>query len=382
MERKKRILVAFLVIMLCLLACIGCSKEKSQSSGTQSSGARYKIAMLPQFLGENYFDGCRVGAEKAAREFGVELIYDGPSQNESNNARQVEIVNGFIAQGVDAIIASPIDAMGIAPKLLEAQSKGITVVTFDADAREDSRNFFVNQATPFDLAEGLIKAIVPDLEKIGFGPNKPARLAMLGTNGTDENTNRWIYAVKEYCETAENGKYRWITVRTDASGYMGGDIWMPGVDETVTQQAAEQMLLVSGDASDGSQLNAIIGMSSMGGPALGAAYDNFFGRKPVVVITGIATPLGLKEYILDSNNPMNAGVLWDVGNLGYLSVEATVDYLDKKLDLNANTYRSRLGEKTILTTEVDIGGNKVQAKEILLGTALIFDKNNVNDFDF
>ena len=372
--KMRRILAVSLVLVLCLAVCVG---------SAAASGKKYRIAMLPQFLGENYFDGCRAGAEIAAAELGVELIYDGPSQNESNNAKQVEILNGFIAQGVDAIIASPIDAMGIAPKLLEAQEKGIAVVTFDADARQDARAFFVNQATPFDLAEGLISgAIAPGLEKNGFGPDQPARLSMLGTNGTDENTNRWILAAKEYCETAEGGKYSWITVKTDDSGYMGGDIWMPGVDETVTQQAAEEMMLVSGDATDGSQINAIIGMSSMGGPALGAAYDNLFGQKPAVVITAISTPLGLKSYILDPENPLNAGVIWDVGNLGYLSVEATVAYLDGNLDLDADVYPSKLGDKMILTTEEEINGAVVLAKEILLGRALVFDPDNVSDFDF
>ena len=38
-----------------------------------------KIGMLPKFKGENYFDGCYVGAQQAADDLGIELVYDGPN---------------------------------------------------------------------------------------------------------------------------------------------------------------------------------------------------------------------------------------------------------------------------------------------------------------
>jgi ABC-type sugar transport system substrate-binding protein len=106
------------------------------------------------------------------------------------------------------------------------------------------------------------------------------------------------------------------------------------------------------------------------------------GEKPKVVLAGIATPLGMIDYILDDSNPLNHGVLWDVGNLGYLSVEATVAYLDGKLDLSSDTFASTLGDKQIVTEQVDVNGQTIDAKEILLGAALVFDKNNVQNFNF
>ena len=75
------------------------------------------IAMLPKFKGENYFDACKMGAEEAAEELGVTLLYDGPPQDQATNQKQVDILEGWIAQEVDAIVVSPNDPTAIAPTL-------------------------------------------------------------------------------------------------------------------------------------------------------------------------------------------------------------------------------------------------------------------------
>lgn len=374
----KRYISVFMAAVLCT-----CVFAAGYGTGF-SKNKNYTIAMLPKFKGENYFDGCYAGAKKAAKDLGIRLIYDGPNQSEANNTKQVEILGGFIARRVNAIVVSPCDAEGIAPKLLEAKAAGIKVITFDADAREDARDFLINQATPFDIAEGLIKySIVPDLQAKGFGPSKPARLGLISGSGLDANQNAWVLAIKDYIKSGDNGIYTWIKLKTDETGYKGGDIWTPGSDETAAQNAAAQAMALAGAKADGSKINAIIGMSSMSGPALGAAYANVAGAKPDVVLAGIATPLGMKNYIIDPKNPLKHGVLWDVGNLGYLSVEATVAYLDGKLDLNANAYKSaKLGDKKIVTRKVTLNGKTLEAKEILLGRALVFDTKNVKRFKF
>ncbi len=348
------------------------SADNGDGGGTEGAKT-YKIAMLPKFKGENYFDGCYVGAQKAADELGIELIYDGPNQSEATNAKQVEILSGFIAAGVDAIIVSPCDAEGIAPTLKQAKDKGIKVVTFDADTINDARDFYVNPATASDIGIGLVEALIPGLTTNGFGPDKPARMGLISGSGLDTNQNEWILGIQSYLKE----KYPWITLDADENGYIGGDIWTPGSDETAAQNAANEAIAKSGNAADGKQINCIIGTSSMSTPALAAAWNAVVGEKPNVVLTGLATPLGIKDYILEESNPLKTGVLWDVQNLGYLSVEATKALLDGEIDLaNAKTFSSSLGEKEFAINKDD------QGLELLLGPALIFDQTNVSDFNY
>lgn len=387
----KKVMALVLVIAMMAVALIACgqpadggtSAAPSESVASQApsddgnagadSGKSYKIAMLPKFKGENYFDGCYVGAQKAADELGIELIYDGPNQSEATNAKQVEILSGFIAAGVDAIIVSPCDAEGIAPTLKQARDKGIKVVTFDADTINEARDFYVNPAAASDIGIGLVEALIPGLTEKGFGPDKPARMGLISGSGLDTNQNEWILGIQSYLKE----KYPWLTLDADESGYIGGDIWTPGSDETAAQNAANEAIAKSGNAADGKQINCIIGTSSMSTPALAAAWNAVVGEKPDVVLTGLATPLGVKDYILDDTNPLNTGVLWDVQNLGYLSVESTKALLDGTIDIeNAKTFDSTLGEKAFEINKDD------QGLELMLGPALVFNKDNVSDFNY
>ena len=47
--------------------------------GAAAARRRPVIAMMPKAKGDPYFVSCRTGAEEAARELGVELIWDGPT---------------------------------------------------------------------------------------------------------------------------------------------------------------------------------------------------------------------------------------------------------------------------------------------------------------
>ena len=340
-------------------------------AGFASAEGTYKIGMLPKFKGENYFDGCYVGAQKAAEDLGIELVYDGPNQSEATNAKQVEILTGWMSQDFDAIVVSPCDAEGIAPTLKQFQEKGVLVLTFDADAPADARSMYVNAATARDIGVALVDVIANGLTENGFGAETPARLALISGSGLDVNQNEWILAMEAYL--AET--YPWITVNCDEVGYLGADIWTPGSDETAAQNAANESIALSGDATDGSQINAIIGTSSMSTPALAAAWDAVAGEKPNVVITGLATPMGIVDYILDEDNPMDYGVLWDVNNLGYLAVEAAVAVLNGTLEVAEGTFASNLGEKEIVMAED--GG-----LELLLGAALTFGPDNVENFNY
>lgn len=340
-------------------------------AGMASAEGTYKIGMLPKFKGENYFDGCFVGAEKAAADLGIELVYDGPNQSEATNAKQVEILTGWLSQDFDAIVVSPCDAEGIVPTLKQFQEKGVLVLTFDADAPNEARSLYVNAATANNIAVAMVDVIANGLMEGGFGPETPARLALISGSGLDVNQNEWILAIEAYL--AES--YPWITVDCDECGYLGADIWTPGSDETAAQNAANESIALSGNATDGSQINAIIGTSSMSTPALAAAWDATAGEKPEVVITGLCTPMGLVDYILDEENPMDYGVLWDVNNLGYLSIEAAVAMLNGELTAEVGTFNSNLGEKEIVVG--DDGG-----LELLLGSALTFGPDTVENYNY
>ena len=151
----KNILILLMAVAFAGLA--GCGKSADSPGGgstSASGGKKLTIALMPKSKGNAYFISCKKGAEKAAQELGVELLFDGPT--DPDPAKQNEIVENWITLGVDAIAAACENKEGISTALRKARAKGIKVITYDADALPDAREFFVNQATPEGIGNALM----------------------------------------------------------------------------------------------------------------------------------------------------------------------------------------------------------------------------------
>ena len=336
----------------------GCSKKSSV----------IKIAMLPKFKGENYFDAVKTGAQSAIDELNkdgkkVEFLYDGPPQDQATNQEQVNILEGWMAQKVSVILVSCDDQTAIAPTLKKAMSQGIKVVTFDADAEAGARDLFVNQATAAGIAQGLLTGAAAQLKTKGYGPSNPVNLAVVSSAKTDANQQAWLGAIKTLLATSD---YSWIKIKNEQT-----DVYYPGPDETTTQNMSGTVISRMGVGADKIQL--AIGLTSMAGPALASQYQAASVKPDVskVVMEGVATPDGLKSYIKDDTNPMKVGVLWNCMDLGYLSVQTGYQLFQKTItDSSTSITAGKLGQKDIVE------------KQIVLGPTLIFDKTNVDSFNY
>ena len=150
----KKLLVVLIAAGVLLAGCGKSPDASTAGAGKAPAGKKITVALLPKSKGNAYFISCKAGAEKAAKALGIDLLFDGPT--ESDPAKQNEIVENWIAHGVDVIAAACENREGISTALRKAQSKGIKVITYDAEALPDPRSFFVNQATPEGIGHGLM----------------------------------------------------------------------------------------------------------------------------------------------------------------------------------------------------------------------------------
>lgn len=364
MKKRKmfsRILVLALAVLMMMpsLLMAGCNS---------SSGNKIKIAMLPKFKGENYFDAVKTGAQEAVDALNkdgtkVEFLYDGPPQDQATNQKQVDILEGWIAQKVNVILVSPNDPTAIAPTLKKAQSKGIKVLTFDADAQADARDLFVNQVVASGVAFGLVDGTAAKLKEKGYGADKPVNIGIVSSAKTDANQQAWLAEIKKLLATSD---YSWMKIKNEET-----DVYYPGADETTTQTQCGTLIGRMGGGTD--QIQAAIALTSMAAPALGSQYEAASSKPDVskIVLTGLGTPNALKAYIKNDNNPFKAGVLWNCMDLGYLSIQAA--------------YQMANGTVTATTTKFTagrLGEYEIADKMIVLGPALIFDKANVDQFNY
>ncbi|MEZ6046625.1 MAG: substrate-binding domain-containing protein [Planctomycetaceae bacterium] len=114
MSRFSLINFVFLRKTLFSLSCIallfiaGCGEkpeETTDSAASSGTDDEIVIAMLPKLVNIDYFDACQKGAEKAAADLGVKLVYDGPQQ--PSGVEQNKFIETWIRQKVDAICIAP-----------------------------------------------------------------------------------------------------------------------------------------------------------------------------------------------------------------------------------------------------------------------------------
>jgi ribose transport system substrate-binding protein len=89
-----------------------------------------------------FFVSVHAGVDQAAKDFKVDVLWNGP-QNETDFARQIEIVDSMIAQQVSAIAISATDERALVAPLERAIKAGIPVTIFDSGVNIDNYVSFI-----------------------------------------------------------------------------------------------------------------------------------------------------------------------------------------------------------------------------------------------
>jgi rhamnose transport system permease protein len=282
---------------------------------------RITVAMMPKAKGDPYFISCRKGAEEAAKKLGVELLWDGPT--DLDPAKQSEIAESWITRGVDAIAVAVANRDAIAPVLAKARARGIKVLTWDADSRPESRDAFVNQATPQAIGETLADEAARLL-------NGRGDFAIVTGALTAANQNEWIVHIKRRLE--RHPGLRLVKI-------------VPSDDDR-DRAFAETQTLIKAEPS----VKLFMGIAAPAVPGAGEAVKQT-GRSDLFVI-GLSLPNLCKPYVRAGH--VQSVVLWDTVALGRLTVESAVRLLR----------------------------GETPGPEIVLGAPLIFTRANIENYDF
>lgn len=321
----------------------GARDQQTGNAGAQPVAAKkLKIGVMPKLIGIDFFNATEVGARKAGEELGVEVDFDGPV--ESRVDLQVEMIETWIAKKYDAIAVAPNAPDAIAPVLKKARKRGISVITWDADALPEARDFFVNQCTAASVAKALVDVMVE-------GAGADAKYLILTGSLTAANQNIWMEEMEKYRAQA----YPNLTNLSETPK-------ASGEDQALATQVMSDCLKAYPD------LQGVFAITSVALPGAAEALRKA-GAADRVFLTGLATPKMMKEYVDDGT--VDRFVLWNPVDLGYLAVYAAVANVRGEVEPGATTFNAgQLGEL------------KVVGSEIILGDPTLFDKSNVGNFDF
>jgi ribose transport system substrate-binding protein len=126
------------ICMILLLSSAACSNEnnpllKDPSSSSASSTRpekEYQIALVMKTLTNPFFVDMEKGARLAETELNISLIVKTGAQ-ETSIEQQIQIVEDFILQKVDAIVIAPGSSVDLVKVLKKAQDAGILIVNID-----------------------------------------------------------------------------------------------------------------------------------------------------------------------------------------------------------------------------------------------------------
>jgi len=108
----------------------------------EDSSEKLQIAVIPKGTTHEFWKSVHAGAETAAQELGVEVIWKGPLIESDRNA-QIQVVEDFVTRGVDGVVLMPLDRVALVRPAREAQQAGIPVIIADSDLDWDGRLSFV-----------------------------------------------------------------------------------------------------------------------------------------------------------------------------------------------------------------------------------------------
>lgn len=299
---------------------------------------RIQVALMPKNKSDPYFASCREGALEAARELGVDLVWEGPSDTDA--ARQNEIVEAWITRGVDVIAVSVENAASISTVLRKARGKGIGVLTWDADAEADARDFFVNQAT----AEGIGFALTDEAARI---LGERGEFAIVTATLTAANQNAWIECIRARLARRYPGLS--IAVIRPSDGLR---------DRALTETKAILR------AHPGVKLVMVIAAAAVPGAAEAVKQEGSPAR-----VIGLSVPSLCREYVHEGI--IESIILWNTVDLGYLTVHAARALASGELRAGASILEAgRLGR-------IEVRGDNV-----ILGQPFRFDRTNIDRFEF
>jgi ribose transport system substrate-binding protein len=324
MIRASIILLLSSVLGLCVT---GCSKKDLPSEDEHLT-----VAVIPKGTIHEFWKTVHAGAEMAARELGVEVLWKG-SLKEDDREAQISVVENIIVRKVDGIVLAPLDDAALRRPVDEAIRSGIPVVIFDSGLQGDN---YVSYVATDNFKAGQLAGKY--MAKLLNGEGKVAVLRY--AEGSDSTTKReagFLDAIQAFegIEIVSSNQYAGVTTAS-------------------ALKAAENLLSRFGKPDGGLEIDGIFC----------ATEPTTLGILRALQETGYAGKLKFVGF--DSSEKMIAAlrageldgfVVQNPLKIGYLGVETLVRHIQGK------QVPRRIDTGSILVTKENL--NQTEIRELL-----------------
>jgi sugar transport system substrate-binding protein len=294
MTMRRRLFITVGLILLAALLAGGCAKKSAQSG-------QKRIACIV-FQEDQFFRLVLFGMRDAAAKAGVELM-------EANSAgrpdKEIQLVDTYIAQGVDAIVISPLSARASVNALAHARERGIAVITYNTTIEKDIPASFI-ESDQVELGASTGRAARAYIDSLLGGK---ASVALLGFQSQAPE----IYKQRHDGFVQEIMKHRGVTVVAEQ------DAWL-----------AEQAVKKAGDILTAHPDVNIIWSANEGGTVGAVMAVKNSGRAGRVAVFGTDASDQLADFLLADDGVLQAVTGQQPFLIGTRSVEAAMAAISKQ----------------------------------------------------
>ncbi len=314
----------FAVAGVSALALTGCSKEEPASksaapTGTKQAasatgagaatadatpGGKKKILFVFKVGGISYSEACKAGATQANDDptLNAEVTYEAPDASSDLAGKQNEIIEQAIVSKVDAIVVSPDDSNAIIPALNKASDAGIKIFTWDADAPNSKRLFYVAAVDDVQIGADIADALATRCGQKG-------KMLLLSGQPTAENLNLHLKGME-----------------AGFKKYAGISVVQPTIYNDDKLEEAKSKVLTALQANP--DVVGIACANSVSPHGAGEAVKTL-GKIGTIKVWGLGLPSENKPYLKDGS--VSGLFLWDPKALTYQTARLVRDALDGKM---------------------------------------------------
>jgi ribose transport system substrate-binding protein len=111
-------------------------KDAAPAANTSADQKKMYIPLISKGFQHQFWQAVKQGAEKAAKEFNVDITFEGP-ETESQVDKQIEMLQAALDKHPSAIAFAALDSKAALPLLQKAKSNNIPVIGFDSGVESD-----------------------------------------------------------------------------------------------------------------------------------------------------------------------------------------------------------------------------------------------------
>jgi ribose transport system substrate-binding protein len=312
--KKVSIIVVGAILLGVLAGCAAPAPTQAPAAATQAPAAATKpyIPVISKGFQHQFWQAVKLGSEKAAKEFNVDITFEGP-ESEAMVDKQMEMLQTAIDKKPAAICFAAVDSKAAIPLLEKAKAAGIPVIGFDSGVDSDIP---LSTAATDNIAAAATAA--DKMAELIGGSGEVAIIAH------DQTSRTGIDRVKGFTDQV-NAKYP--NIKIVATQYGGGD-QLKSTDLAKAILQSNPNLKGFFGANEGSIIGVLNGVKEL-------------GKEGKLVVIGYDS--GKQQLDAIRSGTESGAITQDPIGIGYKCVEAAVkaikgETLPKTIDTGFHWY--------------------------------------------